>query len=122
MLRKTPLVRKTPLKRSGSLKRTAIKRSNNPINKISKKEAARQRKYKVIRDKFVNDNPECKMMIVPECCYHTTEVHHSEGKIGDLLFDVSTFIPGCRVCHRYVEEHPLEAKEKMLSADRLTKK
>lgn len=122
MLRKTPLVRKTPLKRSGSLKRTAIKKRATPINKQSKKEAARQRKYMPIRNKFLSENEVCQMMIVPECSYFATEVHHPEGKIEDLLWDASKFVAACRFCHIYVELHPTEAKEKMLSADRLNKK
>jgi hypothetical protein len=91
----------------------------NKIKPISNKQALRIRKYSLIRNKYVIDNPLCKMNVVVECTYYTTEVHHSKGKTGDLLFDIRYFVPGCAACHRWVEVHPAEAYKLGLSVERL---
>jgi hypothetical protein len=45
-------------------------------------------------------------------------IHHSRGR-GKYLLDETSWIPLCAECHRWVEEHPKEAKEIGLSFSRL---
>lgn len=37
---------------------------------------------------------------------NTTEPHHKEGRLGDLLFDVRKWLPVCRHCHENIERNP----------------
>lgn len=84
----------------------------------SSKQNARDRKYKVIRDKWIVEHSICEMMITSECQYNATDVHHSKGKIGNLYFDTKWFKAGCRICHNYVETHVEEAIQKGLTFSR----
>lgn len=54
-------------------------------------------------------------------CYgYASDVHHMAGRIGANLMDENTWLPVCRSCHKWIEEHPAEAKERGLSRSRLT--
>lgn len=76
------------------------------------------RDYSKVRKDFLLENPYCQARI-PGCMIEATEVHHSKGRIGDLLTDTAHFVAICRSCHHYVEGHPTEAKEMGLSKSRL---
>lgn len=93
-----------------------------PINKISDKQKIKNIEYKVIRDKFINENPICQANINNEyttCTKISTDNHHMRGKVGDLYLDISNFLSLCRSCHSYIETHPNESKELGFSKNRL---
>lgn len=88
----------------------------------SVKRAKQEREYLKIRDKFLLDNPTCEphsQIWVTRMCAWSTEVHHKKGRIGDLLTDVTFFLPVCRECHQWIEDNPKLAKEKGYSLSRL---
>lgn len=103
---------------------------NKPINKTTyqtkeiKKVSTRQQKlnaaYKVLRDQFMKSHKACEANLIElaECTKRATECHHPIGR-GKYLLDDSKFIALCHNCHAYIETHPLYAKEKGFSADRL---
>lgn len=77
-----------------------------PINHESDKHAADVRKYLKKAAEFKRKYPVCKARILSVCTYHTTDVHHEEGREGELLLDDSKWLPVCRGCHDYIERHP----------------
>lgn len=109
------------------LKKTAItkKPNNNSKNmrkrtprKISENHASKLREYWVLRDKFLEENKECKIEL-PGCTKLSTDVHHTRGR-GIWLLVVEFFLPSCRKCHDWVTEHSKEAIEMGLSERRNT--
>lgn len=115
--KKKPVVRKkSPVLKPISKKRT-------PINKKSKKQSAREREYLRIRKLWFKnpENQKCKIRMTKKCIEDqqpASDVHHSAGRIGNNLLDTSTWVPGCRLCHRYAEEHSKEAYDKGVSRSR----
>lgn len=91
---------------------------NKKINPISDKEKKRLAEYRIVRDKFLKENPICEF---PNCSNKEVQLHHGKGRIGSLLSDVRHFHSLCDTHHRWVEENPLKAKEMGLSANRLDK-
>ena len=83
--------------------------------------------YKKVRREFLLNprNKFCKARI-PGICLGTRvqgielDIHHQKGKIGDLLCDTRYFLPVCRACHEYIENHPEIAKTLGFSQNRLT--
>lgn len=88
------------------------------MRKVSKKQSANLRQYKKVREAYLEDNPNCEAKI-SGCSYEATEIHHKKGRIGNLLQDDTNFLAVCRNCHRWIEEHPKEAKELGFSKSRL---
>lgn len=103
------------------LKRTPVKKTAVKIKKVGKKQGQRLNAYRKLRIKILLKRPVCEMMVVPECQYYGTDIHHPEGRIGDRLLDEDELIVGCRICHDWAETHPKEAKELGLSKSRLAK-
>lgn len=52
------------------------------------------------------------------CAGMANEVHHAKGRVGRLLNDTEWWVALCSACHRWVTEHPAEAKRVGLSASR----
>jgi hypothetical protein len=50
----------------------------------------------------------------------TMTIHHSRGR-GVYMLDESTWIPLCGNCHRWVEDHPEEARKIGLTESRINK-
>lgn len=80
---------------------TMLKR-RTPIRRVSKKHAAELRVYSGLRAKFLAERPYCEARL----CLGSlaTEVHHT-AKRGKNLNNVETWLPVCRPCHTYIEEH-----------------
>lgn len=85
-------------------------------SKMEKKKAA----YTVLRIKFLMDHPMCELHHPGICLQKATEVHHTEGRIEELLLDSTKWKAACRMCHNWAEMHPEEAKELGYSSNRLT--
>lgn len=67
---------------------------------------------------FLARNPLCKGKCCTECTGQSMEVHHMRGR-GIYLLDEKTWLPVCRFCHIWIEEHPALAKLLNLSQSRL---
>lgn len=98
--------------------RTPLKRSKKRINPISAKQKLRLRYYSTLRKQFLSANPICRPKF-DGCSFHSTDVHHGAGRIGNNLLDTSTWIEVCRSCHQWIETHPKEAKDLGFSKSRL---
>ena len=86
------------------------------LKPISDKQAERLKEYRVVRDKFLKENPTCW-----NCGSSPTECHHGAGRIGNLLTDTKYFVALCRACHVKAELSPEWAKENGFSFSRLDK-
>lgn len=95
-MKRTPLKRKTPLKRGSRL------------NQVSDRQRERKKAYKIVREDYLFHNLRCERCIKS----FASDIHHKKGRIGDNLFDHTTFMAVCRPCHAYIEAHPAEAKAK----------
>lgn len=92
--------------------------SPSRINKVSVKMKATNDKYSSLRIAFLAVNDSCKAKLV-NCTRTATEVHHKAGR-GENHLKISTWLPVCRSCHRWIEEHPDAAKELGLSENRIS--
>lgn len=71
-------------------------------------------KYLKLRKDFFNgQNKFCKAHIPGVCTQLATDVHHLNGGSDRCitLEDTSTWIPVCRNCHNFIEEHDKEARD-----------
>lgn len=102
-------------KRCTALDTPPAKKKKSYLKPISDKQAERLKEYREVRDEFLKLNPTCLF----KGCKGKAEVHHSRGRVGDNLTDVSTFRNLCRKHHMWVEVHPKEAKELGLTETRL---
>jgi hypothetical protein len=85
-----------------------------PIRPISKERAAMLRKYYRLRRRYLEDHPWCE--VFPEL--RATEIHHVRGRAGEMLLDVRYWMPVSRAGHRWIHEHPEEARERGWLADK----
>lgn len=75
------------------------------IAPVSDKQKERLVKYRIVRDKFLRDNPNC------EICGNTpVELHHKMPRAYSLC-DVSVFMSVCRSCHERIERDDSWARE-----------
>jgi hypothetical protein len=79
------------------------------IRSVSKLQARRLRLYAVIRKTYLLEHPLCE-----RCKGWATEIHHSRGKVSELLFATQFFIATCADCHRWIHDHPAKARELLL--------
>lgn len=93
--------------------------TRKPIKKVSDKLSKRQKVYTLKRRIYLLEHPKC-MVNVEGCTQEATQVHHAKGRDGALLIEVKYFRAVCSSCHKYVELHPEEAKEKGWSVSRLS--
>jgi hypothetical protein len=49
------------------------------------------------------------------------QIHHKKGRIGHLLWNTKYFLAVCPNCHRYIEDHPEQARSNGWSLSRLSK-
>jgi len=88
------------------------------IKSVSDKKLAELKEYRVVRDRYLKNNPICEY---PNCTSREVELHHRAGRSGKLLCDDTYFCSLCRVHHRWVEENVEQAKSLGLSLNRLDK-
>ena len=86
------------------------------IPQVSDKRKVLNAKYSVLRIEFLGkpENQKCPITGKP-----TTDVHHSKGRVGNLLLDTKYWIALSREGHKFVEENPEWAKENGYSLNRL---
>lgn len=93
-------------KKPSQLKRTAIKKSNKPLNKRSKKTASLTAKYLKARIKYLDGK------ICPITGRPATEIHHVNGKEYERLIDEDYWLGVTRDGHIKIHDNPKWAREK----------
>jgi hypothetical protein len=88
------------------------------LKKVAKRRQKQNSEYTQVRQLFLSKNEFCKARL-PICTMWATEVHHMKGRIESLLTDANYFLPVCRKCHDWIENHPDEAYDLGLSLYRL---
>jgi hypothetical protein len=88
------------------------------LRPISKKQSRLISQYTALRKEFFSGIPLLCAANLSSCTKMATDVHHKKGR-GKYLLDTITWLPVCRNCHHWIEEHPKEAKELNLSQSRL---
>jgi len=91
------------------------KKKPKPIAKNSKKRKEENKEYLTLREVFLIGK------ICPITGQKETQVHHKKGRIGKLLTDVRYFLGVSAEGHKWIEEHPEEAKKLGYSLNRLEK-
>ena len=88
------------------------------VNKISTKRKKQNNEYTQVRVDFLSKYEFCKARL-PICTQWASEIHHMKGRIEELITDTSFFLPVCRSCHNWIENHPEESYILGLSLHRL---
>jgi hypothetical protein len=70
--------------------------------------------YRKERRRFITLHPKCAV-----CGGESNQIHHKQGRIGDLLLDQSKWIAVCLPCHDWITEHSDEAIKLGYSESRL---
>lgn len=86
------------------------------IKPISDKKAKELQVYRRVRDKYMKEHPICEY---PGCHSTNITLHHMAGRVGLDLINIGNFKSLCVAHHRWVEEHPKEAKKIGLSKNRI---
>ena len=87
----------------GKTSKTKPKRKR--IKQVSDKQKKRLAEYRLVRDKYLENNPICE---VHDCNKPTTNLHHKAGRIGDLLSNEEYFMACCETCHpERIHNNPL---------------
>jgi hypothetical protein len=92
------------------------------LKPVSDKRKPLDQLYFKLRKEFLElpENFSCRAKL-PGCMHATGQdltIHHTKGR-GKYYLQTDTWIPLCLACHHWVEEHPLMAKELMLSQSRI---
>lgn len=74
-------------------------------------EALRMSVYYGVAECYRETHPHCACRL-PCCEEATSDVHHTDGRAGLLLFDVRHFLSVCRPCHDWIHAHPAEAAQR----------
>ena len=90
-------------------------KAKKAIAKKSKKLIDAEKIYNKERKAYLQAYPYCET----NCGMGASQIHHRKGRIGSLLTNINYFMAVCAECHKWIEEHPLEAKEKGYSLNRL---
>ena len=100
------------------LKKWKKKPLKAPIRKKSKKLTQQEREYRIVKTRFLSENPIC---MFPDCNSHEVTLHHAKGRIGTLLTDKRYFKSLCWPHHQHIEQNPALARKLGLSYSRLIK-
>ena len=90
----------------------------SPIPPHSQKRSKEERLYQAKRIIFPQEHPMCEAHLPGICKEYSTDVHHKEGRVGELLLDETKWLSVCRPCHDWIETHPAEAQERGFSLKR----
>lgn len=98
--------------------RPSKKKKPKWIPRVSEKRKIENELYFRQREVFLQEHPKCECGR-PGCNRKSVEIHHTKGR-GKYFLDMSTWKAVARVCHRWAEENPEEAKKIGISQNRLT--
>jgi arylamine N-acetyltransferase len=79
------------------------------MKKVSSKMSKINNEYSKLRKEYLIEHQMCHAKIY-NCSLRATDVHHKKGR-GKYHLDVGTWMPVCRSCHNWIEEHPEESKD-----------
>lgn len=117
-MKRTPLARKTPLKADpqqvAAWKHSSARKAT--LAPVSAKRVGQNVLYRRNRNEYLMAHPLCEW---PGCHRRATQLHHSAGRVGALLWDKTYFKALCEVCHRKAHDFPREAKAAGVSVSRL---
>lgn len=101
----------------------SLKTVKYTIPQKSTKKKTEDREYSKLRIIFFNkeENQLCIVRHIAICTGQATDIHHTMGR-GVYLLKTNTWIPVCRHCHNWIENHPKQAKELGFSSSRLENK
>ena len=88
------------------------------IRKFSKKSLDQLKRYRILRDKYLEENPICQY---PGCKNREVTLHHKKGRQGAYLTDKRFFCALCWPHHQFIEQNPQIAYKMGLSIKRLEK-
>ena len=93
------------------------------IRPVSKRREKLNREYRKLRDEFLrNRHCECCPVARPgEPPAMAVDVHHTRGRIGKNLLDVTTWKAVCRKCHNLIHDYPYWARCNGMMLSRLAK-
>lgn len=104
------------LKHRLALKNKGAKEKRPGIKRNNKKRKKENAEYRKLVKKFLFENNIC--VVTGE---RATEVHHTQGRIGLLLLDVSKWLPVSARGHKWIHDNPKEALKKGFILSRLKK-
>lgn len=96
--------------------RSPLKKSNKPIRQVSANREEALKKYRKVRDKFLEENPIC---MYPNCTSTDVTCHHARGRTGSFLYNKNYLKSLCVYHHSLVEREPELAYKLQLSYKRL---
>jgi hypothetical protein len=77
-----------------------------PLKSRSKKEGARLRRYQQARGiVYERSGGSCEAR-TPDCRGVCEQVHHRQGRDGDLIDNLNLLLGVCWACHNYIHGHP----------------
>ena len=102
------------IQRTKPLQRSTKPIARSPLKRVSKKRAKENRMYLARATAFKLAHPKCEVWLPlnltnPICEGFTQDIHHVFGR-GKYLLVESTWLPVCRACHRYIHDHPDQAR------------
>lgn len=82
------------------------------VKKTSKRQEERLKKYRLLRDEYFKQVPECEFVGDDgvKCRSREIDLHHKEGRVGARLF--RSFMSCCRKHHMEIHLRAAWAKEK----------
>lgn len=94
-------------------RRKPLKRSTKPIPRTTPKRANERARYRRKITAYKRKHPWCAAceVLSKVGIWRTSDVHHKMGCEGDLLLDERYWMPVCRYCHDWIEDHGREARE-----------
>lgn len=98
---------KGEIKTSKSLSSVKSKVSAGKIKSISDKRLLALKEYRVVRDKYLKDNPICEFQ---GCNSTDVDLHHKKPRAYHLC-DVSVFMSVCRFHHNFIHDNDAKSRE-----------
>jgi len=81
-----------------------VKKQISPISDKLKEEL---KTYRIVRDIYIKENPNCEI-----CNSLSQDLHHKKGR-GKNLSNVEYFMSVCRKCHIFIHENPKKSRESL---------
>ena len=82
------------------------------VKSVSDRQKLRLALYRKAKAEYLKSHPICEGR--PHHDWKrvkATDLHHTRGRAGDLLWDTRHFKALCRECHDWVQSHPIQARE-----------
>lgn len=99
-------------------KKIPLPKPKKQIRKFSNKSLDQLKRYRILRDKYLEENPICQY---PGCKNREVTLHHKRGRQGAYLTDKRFFCALCWPHHQFIEQNPQIAYKLGLSLKRLEK-